>query len=157
MKKSSKRLLPVVISIIALLGVVLALVLPFMYSSLDGAYILGFCLTFGGTYKFSNAATSTNVHISFTWGLFIGLIIALLCAIYSFFVCRKTNKANSVITFLFLIASTVLFFLAPRFCQEAIQSNLGYLSSVEMSYGSYIVACIFGLDALLALLDTCKK
>ncbi|MGM9880184.1 MAG: hypothetical protein ACI318_02780 [Bacilli bacterium] len=157
MKKSSKRLLPVIISFFALVAVVLSLALPFMYSSLDDAYIVGFCMIFGGTYKFSSTATSTNVHITFSWGLFIGLIIALLCALYSFFVCRKTNKANSIITFLFLVASSVLFFLASRFCQESIQANLGYLSSVEMSFGSYVVASLLGIDALLALVDTCKK
>ena len=71
MKKSSKRLLPVIISFFALVAVVLSLALPLMYSSLDDAYIVGFCMIFGGTYKFSSTATSTNVHITFSWGLFI--------------------------------------------------------------------------------------
>ena len=57
MKKSSKRLLPVIISFFALVAVVLSLALPFMYSSLDDAYIVGFCMIFGGTYKFSSTET----------------------------------------------------------------------------------------------------
>ena len=149
---SRKRILPVVTSVICFISIIVALTVPFLYTSLTKSNILGFCLIFGGKYIIGGE----KANISFNVALFIALLLIFSAGIFSFF-CRKIHRANSLITILLLIPAIILFFASEKFCVGVIYDNPGFKDTCYLSCGPYIVNSLNGLALLIWIIDMIKK